>query len=90
MENEPTTPSREPTPPAMAERSELAAAIESALAHLPTDQREALALREAQGLTFAQIGELLGVPAATVKSRVRYALGKLAEHLRPFGPELKP
>lgn len=68
-------------------RGELAAAVEQALAALPAEQREALALRESEGLTFGQIAAMLDVPAATVKSRVRYALMKLAERLKAFGPE---
>lgn len=71
-------------------RGELAAAVEQALAALPADQRDALALRESEGLTFGQIAAMLHVPAATVKSRVRYALMKLAERLKPFAPESKP
>ncbi len=68
-------------------RGELAVAVEQALAALPPEQREALALRESEGLTFGQIAAMLDVPAATVKSRVRYALIKLAELLKAFGPE---
>ena len=59
-----------------------------ALGTLPAAQREALALRESEGLTFRQIADLLKVPAATVKSRVRYALIKLADELKAFRPEL--
>ena len=80
-------PSPQPAPPALAARGELALAVETAMKGLPPEQREALALRESQGLSFPQIAELLGVPASTVKSRVRYALLKLADDLRPFGPE---
>lgn len=80
--------SPEPSPVGRAVRGELAEAIERAIATLPETQREALAMRESEGLTFAQIGEVLGIPAATAKSRVRYALGKLADELASFGPEL--
>jgi DNA-directed RNA polymerase specialized sigma24 family protein len=34
---------------------------------LPTEQREALALRESRGLKFGEIADLLGLPVATVK-----------------------
>jgi RNA polymerase sigma-70 factor (ECF subfamily) len=71
-------------PRAAAERAELSAAVRGAVEKLPAEQREALSLRESRGLTFRQIAELLGVPAATVKSRVRYALLKLADELEPF------
>ncbi len=76
---------REPAPAAAAERGELAAAVAAAMAKLPDEQREALSMRESRGLKFEQIAALLGVPAATVKSRVRYALLKLADELRALG-----
>jgi len=72
-----------------ASRTELAAAIEKAMGRLPDEQREALALRESEGLTFAQIAVLMSVPAGTVKSRVRYALGKLADELKAYQAELE-
>lgn len=76
---------REPAPPATAQGGELAGAVAAAMAKLPDEQREALAMRESRGLKFEQIAELLGIPAATVKSRVRYALLKLADELRALG-----
>ncbi len=88
MTEAPIHASTEPAPPTAAHRGELAEAIERAVADLPEPQREALALRESEGLTFGQIGEVLGVPAATAKSRVRYALLRLADTLAPYGPEL--
>ena len=78
-----------PPPPASAGHAELAEAVRAAVARLPGEQAEVLALRESRGLTFAQIAALLGIPVATAKSRARYALLKLAEELRPFGPEGK-
>ena len=58
-----------------------------AMTSLPPEQREALAMRESDGLTFIEIARLLDLPVATVKSRVRYALTKLANELRAFAPE---
>jgi len=89
MSTEPAAPDDRPGPPDAARRRELADAIRRALAVLPDAQREALALRESEGLTFRQIGEMLGVPTATVKSRVRYALVRLADELKPFAQELE-
>ena len=68
---------------------ELASAVRRAIGRLPAPQAEALALRESGGLTFVQIGELLGVPTATAKSRVRYALLKLADELKPYAGDLE-
>jgi len=78
-----------PGPAAVAVRAELDAAVARAVQRLPAPQREALALRESEGLTFREIAQLLEVPVATVKSRVRYALMKLAEELEPFRQELE-
>ena len=78
-----------PSPPVIAERGELGAVVRRAMDKLPAEQREALAMRESEGLTFRQIGQTLGVPTATVKSRVRYALMKLADELEPFRRELE-
>jgi RNA polymerase sigma-70 factor (ECF subfamily) len=53
------------------------AEIRAALASLPDEQREALELSYFSADTFAEIAEMVGVPAGTVKSRVRLALVKL-------------
>jgi RNA polymerase sigma-70 factor (ECF subfamily) len=44
---------------------------------LPEEQREVFLLRQLQGLAFNEIAEVVGVPANTVKSRMRYALERL-------------
>ena len=81
------TASTAPCPVASASGREFATQMELALARLPAEQREALAMRESDGLTFPEIARLLELPIATVKSRVRYALAKLANELRAFAPE---
>lgn len=58
-------------------RKRMAKAIDT----LPDDQREVFLLRQLSGLSFREIGETLGVPENTVKSRMRYALEKLRDHL---------
>jgi RNA polymerase sigma-70 factor (ECF subfamily) len=64
-----------------AERQERDAAIEAALAQLPGDQREVVVMKIWGGLTFAEIGEALGVPLSTAASRYRYALTRLEAEL---------
>lgn len=73
-----------PSPPHQAMQDELSRAVARAMQTLPDEQREALALRESDGLSFAQIAQMLGVPPPTVKSRVRYALLKLASELEEY------
>ena len=53
------------------------ARLERALASLPYEQREVLALKVDGGLTFEEIGAALGIRANTAASRYRYALEKL-------------
>jgi RNA polymerase sigma-70 factor (ECF subfamily) len=55
--------------------------IERALAALPPEQREVIALKIDGGLTFSQIAEVLEVSANTAASRYRYALEKLRASL---------
>ena len=76
-------------PHVAAARHELAEAVHRAMDMLPPEQREALALRESEGLRFPEIAELLAVPVATAKSRVRYALLKLADELGHLRSELE-
>jgi RNA polymerase sigma-70 factor (ECF subfamily) len=64
-------------PAVLVERSELAAAVHTALAEIPSEQREVLILKEFEGLKFREIAEILGCPESTVKSRMYYGLSGL-------------
>jgi RNA polymerase sigma-70 factor (ECF subfamily) len=63
------------------EQSERQAAIESALRALPAQQREVVVMKIWGGLTFAQIGQALGISINTAASRYRYALERLGAEL---------
>jgi len=63
------------------DRKEAAAHLRKALDALPVKQREALTLHYLDELTFAEIGEALGEPIDTVKSRARRALMTLKKLL---------
>jgi RNA polymerase sigma-70 factor (ECF subfamily) len=54
---------------------ELAAAV----AALPPEQREVVALKIDGGLTFAEIGRVMGTSLDTAASRYRYALARLRQ-----------
>ena len=51
--------------------------LQRALLALPPEQREVISLKIDGELTFAQIGEVLGMSMNTAASRYRYALDKL-------------
>jgi len=59
------------------EQREFSRAIQAALAELPPEQREVITLKIWGELTFAEIGEALGIPANTAASRYRYGLSEL-------------
>lgn len=75
-------PDSAPLPDEMLERSETAAAIESAMTELSPSARAAVLLHESQGMTFEEIAATMGEPMNTVKSRYRRALNQLSEILR--------
>ena len=62
---------------------EAALALQSALAELPTEQREAVVMRIWSGMTLEEVAEATSVPLNTAASRYRYALAKLREILTP-------
>jgi RNA polymerase sigma-70 factor (ECF subfamily) len=53
--------------------------VRAAVAQLPPDQQEALALAYFKGHSHRQIADLLDVPLGTIKTRIRSALKKLRE-----------
>ena len=55
------------------------------LAELPSEQRTAILLKEYQGFTSEEIGEITGVPAATVRTRIYYGFRTLRKVLAQRG-----
>jgi RNA polymerase sigma-70 factor (ECF subfamily) len=62
---------------------ELSLTVESALARLSDEQREAVLLKVYQGFKFEEMAEVLGCPVSTVKSRLYTALDLLKTTLAP-------
>ncbi len=56
-----------------------------ALDRLAPEFREVIVLRELQGLSYKEIGEVTGVPVGTVMSRLSRARARLQEALREKG-----
>jgi RNA polymerase sigma-70 factor (ECF subfamily) len=83
-------PPPEPVAPATAdplERAALSRALETAMATLRPDQRAAIALRYEEGLSFEEIGQVLGIPEVTARSHVHRARKELARVLAAAGWE---
>ncbi|MDX1615434.1 MAG: sigma-70 family RNA polymerase sigma factor [Candidatus Promineifilaceae bacterium] len=70
-------PAADHNPVAAVERSLDSQRIRAALATLPEEQQEVLALAYFQGYTHRQIAEFLDLPLGTVKGRIRLGMQKL-------------
>ncbi len=81
-----------PGPTEIAIRREESAQLDSLLQALPMDQRSVLILRELEGMSYAEIGEVLGLPMGTVTSRIcrgRRSLADLMTHGDPRNPSAR-
>jgi RNA polymerase sigma-70 factor (ECF subfamily) len=81
-------PAADPPAPSMpdpVERHALRDALQSAMATLRPDQREAVVLRYEEGLSFEEIGQVLGIPEVTARSHVHRARKELARVLTEAG-----
>ncbi len=74
---DPISGSPSPDPELALDRAELGSAIAAAIRSLPDDARRTLLLREVDGLSYAEIATVLGVPRGTVMSRLHYARRRL-------------
>jgi RNA polymerase sigma-70 factor (ECF subfamily) len=63
------------------EQQEEVQRLRQALAQVPQDFREVLVLKEIDGMSYEQIGELLEIPTGTVRSRLFRARQDLLERL---------
>lgn len=76
-------------PEESARKGEFVKGLVGAVDSLPTDHKVVFVLSQVEGLRYREIGEVLGIPEGTVKSRMHACLKKIRETLRvrPKGEE---
>ncbi len=72
------------TPDAVLASKEIAQAVNAAVEALSEDLRQAIVLREIEGLSYEEIATLMNCPIGTVRSRIFRAREAIAARLRPL------
>ena len=72
------------TPEAVLASKQIAAAVNFAIEALSDDLRQAITLREIEGLSYEEIADLMNCPIGTVRSRIFRAREAIALRLRPL------
>jgi len=71
------------TPESLLASKEIAGTVNAAIEALSEDLRQAITLREIEGLSYEEIAEAMNCPIGTVRSRIFRAREAIAEKLRP-------
>ncbi|MFZ6874568.1 RNA polymerase sigma factor RpoE [Undibacterium sp. Di27W] len=72
------------TPESLLASKQIAETVNSAMSTLPEELRNAITLREIEGLSYDEIAEVMLCPIGTVRSRIFRAREAIAEKLRPL------
>jgi RNA polymerase sigma-70 factor (ECF subfamily) len=72
------------TPEALLASKEIAATVNAAIDALSDDLRQAITLREIEGLSYEEIADVMNCPIGTVRSRIFRAREAIATRLRPL------
>lgn len=87
-ENETSQPRNEPTsnetPESVLAAKEIGAVVNAAMEALPEELRQAVTLREIEGLTYEEIAALMACPIGTVRSRIFRAREAISAKIRPM------
>ena len=81
VENELTTAE---TPETVLAAKEIASAVNSAMEALPEELRQAVTLREIEGLSYEEIAEVMNCPIGTVRSRIFRAREAISARIKPL------
>lgn len=81
QKNEPTT---EETPESVLAAREIGDVVNSALEALPEELRQAVTLREIEGMSYEDIAAVMGCPIGTVRSRIFRAREAISTRIKPL------
>jgi len=79
--NEPTT---DESPDTILAAKEIAAEVNDAMEALPAELRQAVTLREVEGLSYEEIAEVMNCPIGTVRSRIFRAREAISARVKPL------
>ena len=77
-------PIADETPETILAAKEIAAVVNVTLAALPEDLRQALTLREIEGMTYEDIADVMNCPIGTVRSRIFRAREAISAKVKPM------
>ena len=87
-DDETNSPGREPTsdetPESVFAAKEIATVVNAAIADLPQDLRQAVTLREIDGLSYEEISAVMSCPIGTVRSRIFRAREAISAKVKPM------
>jgi RNA polymerase sigma-70 factor (ECF subfamily) len=84
-EPEPTVAGvEEATPEAILASKEIAEAVNAAMDDLPVELRQAVTLREIEGMSYEDIAQALECPIGTVRSRIFRAREAISKRIKPL------
>jgi RNA polymerase sigma-70 factor, ECF subfamily len=77
-------PSTDETPESVLAAKEIGQAVNAALEALPDDLKQALTLREIDGLSYEEIADVMNCPLGTVRSRIFRAREAVSSKVKPM------
>ena len=72
------------TPERLMQSRQIGQTVNAAMEALPEELRNAIVLREIEGLSYEEIAEMMNCPIGTVRSRIYRAREAIATRLRPM------
>jgi RNA polymerase sigma-70 factor, ECF subfamily len=72
------------TPEALLASKEIAEMVNAAMEALPEELRQAITLREIEGMSYEEISEVMNCPIGTVRSRIFRAREAISEKVKPL------